>query len=248
MVDLGDLEGGILASSAADVSADGSVVVGQGSSKAGPEAFRWSQADGMVGLGDLRGGEFQSAARAVSADGAVVVGVGRRAAGAEAFRWSRARGLVGLGDLPGGAVDSEALDVSADGSIVVGRAHDESGARAFIWDSANGLRSIEELLVARHGLDLAGWTLLEATAVSDDGQTIAGVGLDPDGRREAWRAVLPRAGSGRPRPRRRPARNRGPAGRPDGVTNPRRIREGGRGGAADFTSARTLRALRTGFA
>jgi probable HAF family extracellular repeat protein len=55
---LGDLSGGSFYSYANGVSADGSVVVGRGSSANGNEAFRWTQGTGMVGLGDLSGGIF----------------------------------------------------------------------------------------------------------------------------------------------------------------------------------------------
>src|SRR5262245_25705618 len=53
-------------SSALDVSADGSVVVGVSDFGSGPEAFRWTEAGGMVGLGDLPGGDFWSLAWGVS--------------------------------------------------------------------------------------------------------------------------------------------------------------------------------------
>ena len=49
-------------SSALDVSADGSVVVGVSDFGSGPEPFRWTEAEGMVGLGDLPGGDFWSLA------------------------------------------------------------------------------------------------------------------------------------------------------------------------------------------
>ena len=42
LVGLGDLPGGTFASSASDVNADGSVIVGRGTSANGPEAFRWT--------------------------------------------------------------------------------------------------------------------------------------------------------------------------------------------------------------
>ena len=41
------------------------------------------------------------------------------------------------------------------------------------------------------GLDLSGWTLEVANAVSADGLTIVGWGTNPDGFREAWIAVVP---------------------------------------------------------
>ena len=58
---LGSLpSGGIFYSDAADVSADGSVVVGGSFSASGREAFRWTASTGMVGLGDLPDGDFIS--------------------------------------------------------------------------------------------------------------------------------------------------------------------------------------------
>ena len=53
---LGDLSGGNSYSYVSGVSADGSVVVGYSTSANGREAFRWTEAEGMVGLGDLPGG------------------------------------------------------------------------------------------------------------------------------------------------------------------------------------------------
>jgi hypothetical protein len=46
------------------------------------------------------------------------------------------------------------------------------------------------VLVDRYGLDLAGWTLTEATGVSADGSVIVGNGTNPEGRFEAWIATL----------------------------------------------------------
>ena len=54
-IPLGDLPGGLSLSDARGVSADGSVVVGTSVSASGFEAFRWTQAGGMVGLGFLPG-------------------------------------------------------------------------------------------------------------------------------------------------------------------------------------------------
>jgi probable HAF family extracellular repeat protein len=60
---LGDLPDGYTESYADDVSADGSVIVGTSKSRwpgaaenPGKEAFRWTQAGGMVGLGSLSPG------------------------------------------------------------------------------------------------------------------------------------------------------------------------------------------------
>jgi probable HAF family extracellular repeat protein len=106
------------------VSADGSVVAGFTlGGETGDQAFRWTQAGGMVGL-DYHGGAVEdSYAFGVSSDGAVVVGSfrGGDAATEEAFRWTQADGMVGLGHLPGATVlRSQATAVSGDGLVVVG--------------------------------------------------------------------------------------------------------------------------------
>lgn len=191
MIGLGDLPGGSDLSTAWGVSGDGSVVVGWGNS-GGQEAFRWTSDGGMIGLGDLTGHGFDSAATATSFDGSVVVGWSMTAPGRErpeAFRWTNDGGMVGLGDLPGGGHESYANDVSADGSVVVGWSHSESGTEAFIWDATHQMRRLSDVLTDA-GVDLAGWTLREATALSADATTIVGHGVNPLGQTEAWLARI----------------------------------------------------------
>jgi probable HAF family extracellular repeat protein len=215
MTNLGDLPGGDSFSVGAGVSHNGSVVVGGASSAvslAGSsfeldfEAFRWTQQTGMVALGDLAGGGFHSFANAVSGDGSVVVGASTSAASGisdfEAFRWTEATGMVGLGDLPGGNFASTATAVSADGSIIVGSSAVAIGDGGldiyapFIWDAVNGMRDLRAVF-ANLGLTLPELDMTDATAVSDDGRTIAGYGKSvyriPAGdlRTEAWIGVLP---------------------------------------------------------
>jgi probable HAF family extracellular repeat protein len=146
MVGLGFLPGGgpsanlNAGSNALGISADGSVVVGYSNIpnvNGGYEAFRWTQATGMVGLGDLPGGIFDSKATGVSADGSVVVGNGTGFYGT-AFRWTQATGMVGLGYLLGGGyyAASSASGVSANGSVVVGNSTSANGIEALGWQEA----------------------------------------------------------------------------------------------------------------
>ncbi len=63
------------------ISADGSTVVGGDTiwavnNSRETEAFRWTEAEGMIGLGDLPGGDRQGTAFDVSGDGSFVVGRG----------------------------------------------------------------------------------------------------------------------------------------------------------------------------
>ncbi|MFM6406406.1 MAG: hypothetical protein ACKPGT_17775, partial [Microcystis sp.] len=109
----------------------------------------------------------------------------------EAFRWTQAGGMVGLGVLSGG-IASYANGVSADGSVVVGYSATDpfTGAEAFIWNSTQGMRSLQQVLTNDYGLDLTGWSLNRANAISADGLTVVGFGTNPNGLTEAWIARL----------------------------------------------------------
>lgn len=135
----------------------------------------------MVGLGFLGRnsvGESLSQATGVSADGSTVVGSSSfRGGGAyqsEAFRWTQSGGMIGLGWLGGAhAYSSEALGVDANGSVVVGQSSSLSRQMAFRWTQATGMQSLSGLLTAA-GVNLGGWTLIGANAVSANGQFIVG--------------------------------------------------------------------------
>jgi probable HAF family extracellular repeat protein len=187
---LGDLAGGRFESAARGVSFDGSVVVGYGTREAGPEAFAWTAGTGLVGLGFLPGGDA-SAARAVSRNGRAVVGWSKSDAGTLAFRWTELEGMSSLGDLPGGDAYSSATDVSFDGGIVVGTSSTSNGMEAFIWDAYSGMRPVQTVLTAKYGLNLSGWRLTTVQAVSADGRTLVGTGINPFGRLESWVAYMP---------------------------------------------------------
>jgi probable HAF family extracellular repeat protein len=197
LVGLGDLPGGEFSSTATGISADGSVVVGVGTSEQGIEAFRWTASAGMVPLGDLPGGFFGSGADAISGDGSTIVGSGRSvlSGGAlEAFRWTDALGMQALGDLPGGDFYSAARATSYDGTIVLGFGSSAAGTMAFVWDEAQGMRDLQEVLTAHHDLGnaMAGWQLSSASGISDDGLSLVGWGSNPDGNTEAWLVRLDR--------------------------------------------------------
>ena len=84
--------------------------------------------------------------------------------------------------------------VTANGSIVVG----ESNVRdfgstldyeAFIWDRAHGMRRLQDILT-QAGVDLTGWALRSATAITPDGRFVVGWGNKRPGFREAWIADI----------------------------------------------------------
>lgn len=201
-VGLGDVPGGMGLSNATGMSADGSIIVGHAFSPLAVEAFRWTADSGMQVFHDYTlDGFIAKSATAISADGSTIVGHGTPRVGGpnEAFLWTEAGGLQRLGDLPGGAVGAGAWGVSGDGSVVVGQsitgpvAHEDY--EAFVWTPASGMMLLQGILENDHGLDLTGWKLVRANAVSDDGTVIVGYGINPAGNEEAFRAVIPEPAS-----------------------------------------------------
>ena len=172
-------------SGATAVSADGSVIVGNSASSNTLEGFRWTQVTGMQSLSG--GVQYEGRANGVSADGSIVVGVDSTR-GYEAFRWTQSSGMVLLDD-QNGRIYSEAKAVSADGSIIVGENFFVNSIEAFVWTQETGMVSLKETLIGA-GLDVSGWTLSSATAISADGFTIVGNGTNPSGQYEAWVANL----------------------------------------------------------
>ena len=182
MVGLGFLPGGT-SSAASLVSGDGQVIVGSVGFAWDPSrnaAFRWTEAGGMTDLGVLPGAAV-TMAQAMSPDGLFVVGQ----SGPEAFRWSDTGGITGLGHLPGDQ-GSSAIAVSDDGAVILGRSlYADGHTEYFVWTLADGLRSLSDLLAAS-GVDISGWQNLQAEALSADGNTIVGQGINPAGFNEGW--------------------------------------------------------------
>ncbi|MDM8008123.1 MAG: PEP-CTERM sorting domain-containing protein [Phycisphaerae bacterium] len=172
------------------VSADGSTGVGFSSNGDDRQAFRWTETTGTIGLGWLPTSVLQSTALGVSPDGGVVVGYCHHGPNEEeAFKWTIDGGMVGLGT-PGGEQESYAYGVSQDGSIIVGEARGLT-PQSVIWDNTHGARYLKQVLSDEYGLDLAGWGLERAYAISADGRVIVGRGANPAGQSEAWIAYIP---------------------------------------------------------
>ncbi len=190
---IGFLSGGNI-SQALAVSGNGQVIVGDSNNGSGLSlAFR-STPQGLVSLGDLPGGIEDGIANDVSFDGSTIVGRSNSTNGYEGFRWTEAGGMEPLGDLPGGMFVSTPLDVTDDGSTIIGYSHTgisvSVGEEAFIWDAVHGMRNLKQVLQADYGLNLAGWTLTRANAMSADGRVIVGDGII-GGARRGWVAVIP---------------------------------------------------------
>lgn len=161
---LGDLPGGKFESVAHGVSADGSVVVGDGMTASGKQAFRWTQSIGMVSLGNLADSSFKkSRAYNTSTDGKVIVGsgdIGSDWNSSQGFCWTRDSGMVRMGSLHGSS-RFEVWAVSLDGSVVVG----DGGNQAFRCTQKNGFTELGVL---------PGRSSSRAVSVSADGSVAVG--------------------------------------------------------------------------
>lgn len=109
----------------------------------------------------------------------------------QAFIWSAATLVTtALPDLPGGLASCAALDLSDDASKVVGWASASTGRTATIW--INGVpQPLTTYLTSSGVTGFTGWRLTSATAISPDGQFIAGDGTNPQGRSEGWIVRVP---------------------------------------------------------
>ncbi|MFT3685590.1 MAG: hypothetical protein QM783_11785 [Phycisphaerales bacterium] len=165
--------------SALACSADGSVVVGKADTADGNHAFRWTAAQGYQDLGVFPGGTL-SVAWDVSPDGAVIVGSSTDGTGAQRpFRWTAAGGMVQIAT-PSNVVGAIAYGVSADGATIVGTCWTSSSStispspNAFLWRQQSGFVVLPSYLL---GLGvMTNFGLMDAQAVSDDGQVIVGNG------------------------------------------------------------------------
>ena len=143
MVLTGSLNGSAR-STAWGVSADGTVIVGDG----GQHAFRWSETSGMEDLGTLPG-YTNSRAIDVSDNGLAVTGSCYPASWSreETFYWTPETGMQSIGFLNPGSSSRNSFPnaISPDGKVVVGTSTSSNGYVAFRWTSEEGMMSLGHL-------------------------------------------------------------------------------------------------------
>ncbi len=176
------LPAGYSASGGGRATPDGSVVVGVVTAGGPPRPVRW--VGGVPMLLPLPTGVTEGDSAAVSANGLVIAGAMDSGSNRRIYRWTQVGGLQDLGGQ--GAV---ARDINADGSIIVGWEAPGGFLHAMLWSSATGRVDLNAHLSAL-GVDLSGWTLDVAYAISANGRTILGQGTH-NGVQEAWIATLP---------------------------------------------------------
>jgi hypothetical protein len=178
-----------------DMSNDGSTIVGWSNGPFIPaQSYRWTQQTGFEIL-PLIPGWSGGNALGTNDDGLAIVGACSGGIGlSRAYLWTSTAGTLDLGTLPG-HTDSSASGVSADGRMVLGTSYGPLGAnrKAFLWREGIGMVVLRDYLL-QLGLNLDGWDLPYAGAISDDGTILAGLGMH-NGQNESWVAVIPAPGT-----------------------------------------------------
>ncbi len=173
-----------------DVNGDGSVVVGWQDYN-GPwksAVWRKNPAGGyfpneyilLDPLGDSLD-EFNQMGEctAVSLDGNWIGGAGDYANNGNPWIWSEATGVVDLGTLyPGGSGYVAALNEN--GTMAVGRIQvgPWDPELAFIWTPSGGIQDLNDYAQNTLGLDLGSHVIYSANCMSENGDYIAGYGVD----------------------------------------------------------------------
>jgi uncharacterized membrane protein len=181
--ELGILPGGSYTWASA-VSADGSTVVGFGDTPGHITAIMWTEDGGLIELPGWPGS--YGWANGISADGSIVVGLRE----SRAFAWTAPGNFRDLGAPPQGG-EPNPLDTSADGSVIAGYAWLGEGPIGMVWTKKTGQNLEAGEFLTQAGFDVTGWTFTQVTGVSDDGSRIVGHAINPEGRPEAWLAILP---------------------------------------------------------
>jgi hypothetical protein len=129
---LGDLPGGEFWSTPADISGDGSVVVGLSKSSSysigNDEVFRWTHDTGIVGLGLPTGLGLR-----ISTDGSTIVGDLHNSGSLpeyQPYRWTQSNGVVSL-SVPS-SYGANGLFVNGDGSVIA------EGQTYYLWLQSDG--------------------------------------------------------------------------------------------------------------
>ncbi len=86
---------------------------------------------------------------------------------------------------PEGARQTIADAISANGVVAGGQSIIGDKAHAVLWDQLGNLHYLAEQLESA-GLETEGWQFLGVTGISDDGLTLVGNGINPEGISQAW--------------------------------------------------------------
>jgi uncharacterized membrane protein len=170
MIELVDSDSTLTFVIARDVSADGSVVVGEyyddGTGTSNVPCY-WTAVGGLTELVDTSGTLTGLRTFGVSGDGSVIVGTARSPTALVAYRWTPAAGLQSLYPLPPSIIDGSSFGVSLDGSVVTGQVMITApDVQPFRWTEQTGLVGLGDVP--------GGLFYALGLGVSADGNTIVG--------------------------------------------------------------------------
>jgi uncharacterized membrane protein len=165
------------------VSADGSVVAAKSRNVLNAPGFVWAEGVGIEALDPIDGAKFVNG---ISGDGQTVFGT----VDGESFLWTGSGGYVLLGNTFNAGIPKLVRDTTHDGTTAVGGNFATTFSAAFVWDAENGMRELAAVLENDYGIDLTGWTLLQANGISPNGLYIVGEAINPDGNDEGFVVYL----------------------------------------------------------
>ena len=189
IVELGQYQGN--STKAQAVSGDGQVIGGwaQADSR---NSVLWDRDGNITFLGSLQTGNNYGEVMAISNNGEKVIGFCAGSAGnnTEGYIWTEENGMFGLGVPANSASSNKSLAFSiSENDVVVGQYLNESPVfyKACISTSeTGGFVNLKNYLTDLGMEEITGWDLTRALCVSNDGNTIAGYGKDPDGNWTGW--------------------------------------------------------------
>jgi len=199
MVDLGSLQG--QSARASIVSGDGHVIAGWDQDPYAYTHNSWRGAmwwQGMERLLNPYGWIGQ--AIGINYSGSVIVGTGHPAPITHAYRFTAWDGHVeDLGALERGITEDQkklednslASGVSDDGTVVVGTSGWRPPLDAVIWTPETKMVKLSDYLTSKGVTGFERWLLVDAAAVTPDGKTITGLGINPEGLAEGYVVTLP---------------------------------------------------------
>jgi probable HAF family extracellular repeat protein len=192
MVDLGSLESDTSRANA--ISADGNVIGGFDAAPGGGVSLGdydyWRGVIWWQGLERLINPlGWMSQVGAINNDGSVLVGHGSPLGPTHAYRYTAWDGrTTDLGALkranrPGTTPEREdqsfAIAVSDDGTVVVGTSGWKPPLDAFIYTDETKMVKLSDYFASMGVVIPRGWNLISGSAITPDGKTIAGTGINP---------------------------------------------------------------------
>lgn len=181
-----------ISSSATAITPKGDIVTGWIETPNETTGFYWTSKKGAQKINHLSSGK-RTYPLAISSDGTTIVGKSNN----KAFKFTlpslskksfnSSSSSIELGTLPDQKT-SQAKAVTADGSIIIG----ESGDDAFIWTKEYGIQNLQDFLINKCNLkeELKNWHIHTAHGISDDGLSILGAGINPEGRLQNFAVYL----------------------------------------------------------